>query len=687
MAGRDLGLCGKCSLYDWQYTINRYKFPDSDADNVLEDEANVPNYESAFLGMRGIGGHFYRRPKYPDGVFWMHPDRNPIRFPLPSLHEMRHSSAYCSLCRLVLNSVKKLPLLMQAADLMRPVGCKTMPPHEVGGHFYLEALIWRRKGTGNDQETIRFTQLVEDWIKQVKEYRLGRSVQPTRIDISLLQRWWNYCQNYHKDICHPESPNDSSKLSSDKREVDIRVIDVKRKCVVVASPGCKYVALSYVWGQTTRTSDYRLNFLNPGKGNLSDVPTLLLNMNEVPKTIKDALYVVELIGEAYLWVDAFCIFQDDIVRKMKAIGIMDRIYAEAALTIVAAGGADSNSGLGGLYPDSRNIEQLVERVDGIDIVCELPGVGNALYTSTWQYRAWTYQESHLSKKKLTFIDDLAYYSCPCAEWKEDLTDNLGLSRVKTTITQYKDYALENSWPLAAFSYYSSQMVEEYTSRLMSYPDDILNAFTGLMKDYERDFGSKFCWGLPMQDFTVSLLWRDYSRRVREKKPKYPEDKLTLRLRNIGDRCTTRFPTWSWAGWEGPVHIPYTGLPGFSANSIVWPWSPESEVTEGNEKGSVHDNGILSFAAEAAFVDKYITEENFGNILDDGSSWPDNSNSREAISLAIIDDPIPYKPKIFLLMLLRREKDDKGICYREGLMALPEDRWLAAKPRQKWIHLG
>ena len=682
MASEAPDLCDECSKYDWQYAINRYKFPDSDKENVLENEANVPALESQFLGLLGFGGHFYRRPKYPDGVFWKHENRNQVRFPLPSLYEMEQNSAHCSLCRLILNSVKRLPLLMQAADMARQTGCRTFPPSEVGGYFHIEVTIWRRNGMGIDQENIHFTQLIRDIVEQEESYRLGRLVQQRQIDIELLQRWWRDCQSHHKGICHPVLSEELPKSHSDKLGVDIRVIDVKQKCVIIAPPDCKYVALSYVWGQTTRISDYRLNFLNPGSGKLSDVPALLLNMNEVPKTIKDAIHVVDLIGETYLWVDAYCIFQDDMVRKLKAIGVMDRIYADAVLTIVAAGGTDSSSGLGGLYPNSRDIQQIVETVDGIELACELPNVGDALHWSAWQYRAWTYQENHFSKRKLIFVRDLAYYSCPCAGWKEDLMDNIEPLRIKTAITQSKDYALENSWPLAAFWYYSSELVEEYTSRLMSYPDDILNAFTGLMREYERDFGSKFCWGLPVKDFTVALLWRDYSKRVREKKPNYPKEKLVLRLRKTADRCSTKFPTWSWAGWEGPVYVPYISLPGFRANDIVWPWLAKSDVAKANEE-LVQQDGILSFEAEAALVDEYVIKDNFGDILDSGSTWA--GGQKEAISLAVIDDPRPDELKLILVILIRQE--DNGICYREGLMRLPEERWLAANPKRKWFRLG
>lgn len=69
-----------------------------------------------------------------------------------------------------------------------------------------------------------------------------------------------------------------------------------------------------------------------------------------------------------MWVDAVCIAQDDETEKTATIGIMDRIYASAILTIVAASGVDGNAGLAGVQPDSRSIHSLPGTVDGIGLI-------------------------------------------------------------------------------------------------------------------------------------------------------------------------------------------------------------------------------------------------------------------------------------------------------------------------------
>ncbi|PVH97917.1 hypothetical protein DM02DRAFT_500578, partial [Periconia macrospinosa] len=64
----------------------------------------------------------------------------------------------------------------------------------------------------------------------------------------------------------------------------------------------------------------------------------------LPRTIRDAMYVVELLEERYLWVDCLCIVQDDVDGLKGIIHSIDHIFSAAQLTIIAASGADANTG-------------------------------------------------------------------------------------------------------------------------------------------------------------------------------------------------------------------------------------------------------------------------------------------------------------------------------------------------------
>ncbi|KAF7922448.1 uncharacterized protein EAE98_007974 [Botrytis deweyae] len=146
-----------------------------------------------------------------------------------------------------------------------------------------------------------------------------------------------------------------------------RVIDVERDKVILAPDHCEFVALSYVWGETT--SDLMLCTSNVQQ--LAE--DFSISRMDIPATIKDAMIACEMIGKRYLWVDRLCIVQnesDDI--KLAQIERMGDVYSSAFLTIVGACGNDARSGLAGIdgkprtrapWVISLNKTILVEDVD------------------------------------------------------------------------------------------------------------------------------------------------------------------------------------------------------------------------------------------------------------------------------------------------------------------------------------
>ncbi len=51
--------------------------------------------------------------------------------------------------------------------------------------------------------------------------------------------------------------------------------------------------------------------------------------------------LIRQLGEQYLWVDSLCIVRDDDVERHDQLERMGSIYANAYMTIVAAGGPHS----------------------------------------------------------------------------------------------------------------------------------------------------------------------------------------------------------------------------------------------------------------------------------------------------------------------------------------------------------
>jgi hypothetical protein len=88
------------------------------------------------------------------------------------------------------------------------------------------------------------------------------------------------CESKHGESCLLSKPGSIRAL---------KVMDCERKEVIPAPPGCRYVALSYVWG-------------SPQIGNGvvdSSAPHVL------PKTVSDSCLVAQSLGYRYLWVDRY----------------------------------------------------------------------------------------------------------------------------------------------------------------------------------------------------------------------------------------------------------------------------------------------------------------------------------------------------------------------------------------------
>lgn len=134
----------------------------------------------------------------------------------------------------------------------------------------------------------------------------GRQIKPV-IDISRLKGWLDECEVKHGAKCH------APKWFGEQQQPDfLRVIDVKKNCVIAAPPDCRYVSLSYVWGDRKEMKS-RL-WLSTVANRDAFEKEGGLDIQALPRTIFDAIELVSMMGEHYLWVDALCIVQDDEVE-------------------------------------------------------------------------------------------------------------------------------------------------------------------------------------------------------------------------------------------------------------------------------------------------------------------------------------------------------------------------------------
>ena len=381
---------------------------------------------------------------------------------------------------------------------------------------------------------------------------VGDCINPEQIRF-----WIKDCEKNHVARC-----NDADH-QSETPVAELRLIDVVDLCVVSAPPETRYFAVSYVWGGAEQMQLTVENCLD-----LSRCGSLRQCWNKIPATIQDAIHCAGALQERYLWVDSLCIVQNDTAMKHNQISQMGSIYNGAVACLVAVEGVNANSGLAGVRTQTRTPER--RKLQYEDIYLIDPGFdeytslrkprGNNPYiklerrlktrqldlrdrlmNSLYNSRAWAYQERLLSKRCIYFMDNMVYFHCRSAIRAENKTtpytqstkDVRQLSLFKADPIFSGD-SLRYSRTLGAIY---TGLITEYTLKHLTFPGDILRSFSGIGATMEKMCGWQFVSGLPESLLEYALLWSQ------------TDGSLQRRSENSGDV----FPSWSWAGWTGPVH--------------------------------------------------------------------------------------------------------------------------------------
>jgi hypothetical protein len=363
-------------------------------------------------------------------------------------------------------------------------------------------------------------------------YTTDRSINIRMLDTSwinsnLFRRWKRGCDSRQKRDCKMGPA--TGRLAPAR---PAWLIDTWRLCLVPGAVNAPYVALSYVWGKH--------RFFKTLKNNIAQLQndqafSDCYNRLGVPRTIADAISVVGLLAERYLWVDALCIVQDDESTRHDQLNNMASIFASATVTIIAQQGSDANYGLRGLrgISQTRNLPQetftlakgyqVAQRRSGSDVPC------------VWSHRGWTYQEEIFSKRTLVFAADMVEWRCGCCSCFE------GLQQSKSYRNQSGLNSLSSlfSSPVPDLVGYG-RLVLDYNARELTHPEDVLAAFAGITTALSQTFYGGFICGLPSLFFDIALCWEPYSTCQR-------------RVPSCASNATLAgLPSWSWAGWKGHI---------------------------------------------------------------------------------------------------------------------------------------
>lgn len=365
------------------------------------------------------------------------------------------------------------------------------------------------KGKHADSGLIR---MHNSWTVKINQLRL------------LLER----CEKSHtkckrRDICHISSGEYLYLLDLHGRRLVLSTIDT-----------APYVCLSYVWGKTQNILDCRKSRLESlrKEGALDN-----LDIFDPPLTVRSAMEFAKTMGERYLWVDRYCIVQDDHDYKEAQLKRMCQIYASARYTVVAADGTaadglvswDSEADCSGLYSNLWYSNETHAILAGVGL--EENPFGNG----TWDSRGWTLQEQLFSLKTIIFNSGMVFWRCHEQFWQQDFLHS------SDTHWRVSRPLLPPPWPSLI---YLGSLASEFAKRELTYPSDCIAAISGVIAYLEPHFPGGFLFGMPELWFDIALLW--------EPGDNFLED----RFRQDEVACV---PSWSWARWKGNINFRAWGM--------------------------------------------------------------------------------------------------------------------------------
>ncbi|KAF2033155.1 hypothetical protein EK21DRAFT_86584 [Setomelanomma holmii] len=200
---------------------------------------------------------------------------------------------------------------------------------------------------------------------------------------------------------------------------------------------------------------------------------------------------------------------------------MGQIYGRAHVTLVALTGNDSDHGLPGISAP-RAVQQWTFALADTFLCQTIRPLIRQIHESDWIERGWTFQEYQASSQCLFFTVEGVFY-----------VDYMQQTSSEDILMIYEESTGQGlvDWGHAEKTKYYTRMVNNYTSKTLTFPGDALRAFSGALYD---NYQSRTLFGLPWNDFDRAILW-------------YVEGNLGMRSPPPEAGV---YPSWSWIAASG-----------------------------------------------------------------------------------------------------------------------------------------
>jgi hypothetical protein len=354
-------------------------------------------------------------------------------------------------------------------------------------------------------------------------------------------KWYRSCCNDHIDC---------RQLSSREPFTPTRLLDIGVKGDTIwklriprkeeMPHSLPYMTLSYRWGLNP---NFRLLSSNIEEYRLGKL------ICDLPKTFRESIIVARRFSIRYLWIDSLCIIQNSVRDWNQESAQMYNVYAHSSCNIAASASAGPE---GGLF---RAREPRDVRPGLVEVGATKSGRKTFYLTDTnymarhisgpLDRRGWVFQERLLAPRVLHFTEHQIIWECftenKCEAFPKGIPfhqplkrfDSIfGISNFQQQQQQQQQQQKQLLITDSAFQKWKT-LVNQYTKCIFTYPDDKLNAFSGMVTLYQGETEDKCLAGLWKSRLSEGLNWY-----------------ATCPVRKS---CTPfRAPSWSWASLDGPV---------------------------------------------------------------------------------------------------------------------------------------
>ncbi|KAL1639147.1 hypothetical protein SLS58_008234 [Diplodia intermedia] len=378
----------------------------------------------------------------------------------------------------------------------------------------------------------------------------------------MVKRWARTCDNRHfvryKGF---EGPCFSPNPTMPTRLIDVSKAPAKIRLVNTGQmPWLPYVALSYCWGasQPVTTTIETLD------QHMVEIP-----LERLPQALLDAVETAIWLGTPYLWIDALCIVQDCADDKEREIANMQQVFQNSYLTIVASRSNTANDGF-------LKTDNFWSPLATVPVLCEDGDMGSMLLVERKKHlgagtreplhsRGWTLQEVVLSPRLLIYGQDRVVWKCFCGDrgrvydsdtGREGASDwnaycgSAGLTTIRLSpsgnIVQPMLSISAPNLDLLLFteSAYSERLpklyrlwnliVQEYSNRRLTNPQDKLPALSGIVSYFKKGLRDDYVAGMWNRTLLYQLSWKTV-------------DPATAVRPSVW-----RAPSWSWMSIDGAI---------------------------------------------------------------------------------------------------------------------------------------